>query len=248
MKHPEIIAHRGASVDAPENTLTAFALGLAQKADGIELDIYLTKDGRIVVMHDADMRRCAGIEGKIADQTFAELRKLDVGRWKGESFANLRIPSLEEVLALLPPGKEALIEIKCGPEVVAPLWDEVQKSKVPLQQIHLHGFNFETICLMKKKAPNVRAHWLVGDTECDLESLVNQVVSAGLDGLNPSWKCKITSGFMEQMHQADLKAYVWTVNSTETAADLVGLGVDGLITDIPAVIRTHLGAIHPQSR
>src|SRR5690606_23731694 len=146
-------------------------------ADGIELDIHLTKDGKIVVMHDADTRRCAEIEGKIAEQTFEELRKLDVGRWKGESFASLRIPSLEEVLALLPPEREVLIEIKCGPEIIVPLRDCLQKSKVSLEQIQLHAFNFETIGLMKKAAPGIRAHWLVADTECALESLVNRVVS-----------------------------------------------------------------------
>ena len=85
----EIIGHRGASYDAPENTLASFKLGYQQKADADELDIYLTKDGKIVVMHDANTARTAGVSNKLATSTFDDLRKLDAGqwgKWKGKGF------------------------------------------------------------------------------------------------------------------------------------------------------------------
>src|SRR5512139_3141338 len=86
----DIVAHRGASADAPENTLAAFKLGYQQNADADECDIYLTKDGKIVVMHDGNTARTSGVTNKIATQTFAQLRKLEVGQWgqwKGRGFS-----------------------------------------------------------------------------------------------------------------------------------------------------------------
>ncbi|MDP6721144.1 MAG: glycerophosphodiester phosphodiesterase family protein, partial [Pirellulaceae bacterium] len=93
-----IVAHRGASYDAPENTLAAFRLAWRQGADGIEGDFYLTKDGQIVCIHDADTKRTAGVSRQVAKSTLAELRELDVGRWKDEEFAGERMPTLQQVL------------------------------------------------------------------------------------------------------------------------------------------------------
>ena len=92
----EIVAHRGASADAPENTLSAFKLGFKQKADAVECDIYLTRDGKIVVMHDKDNARTSGVTNKIATQRFEELRRLEVGqwgKWQGKKFSE-KIPAL----------------------------------------------------------------------------------------------------------------------------------------------------------
>src|SRR3954454_10841881 len=90
----EIIGHRGASFDAPENTVASFRLGYEQKADACELDVYLTKDGRIVVIHDKDTRRTAGVDRPVVQQTLDELKKLDAGKWKGDRFAGEKIPTL----------------------------------------------------------------------------------------------------------------------------------------------------------
>src|SRR6478672_5367982 len=103
----QIIAHRGASFDAPENTLAAIRLGWDQGADGVEFDVRLSRDGQIVVIHDADTRRVANVDRLVSDQTVDELRQLDVGRWKGPQFAGERIPTLAEVLAIVPAGKTA---------------------------------------------------------------------------------------------------------------------------------------------
>jgi glycerophosphoryl diester phosphodiesterase len=109
-----IIAHRGASHDAPENTLASFKLAWEQKADGIEGDFYLTKDGKIVCIHDKTTKRTSGqkVELDVAASTLAELRKVDVGAWKDPKYAGEKMPTLEEVLAIVPAGKVFFIEIK----------------------------------------------------------------------------------------------------------------------------------------
>src|SRR6478752_5983209 len=115
----EIVGHRGASYDAPENTVASVKLAWEQKADAAEFDVYRTKDGKIVVIHDKDTKRTAGGVNKVvAESTLAELRALDVGKWKGEKYAGERIPTLAEVLATVPAGKKVFIEVKPGPEVV----------------------------------------------------------------------------------------------------------------------------------
>src|SRR5262245_24153707 len=98
----EIIAHRGASHDAPENTVASFQEAWRQKADSAELDIQLTKDGRIVVLHDSTTKRTTGTDLKVSEQTLAELRKLDAGSWKGEKFKGEKLPTLAEMLATAP--------------------------------------------------------------------------------------------------------------------------------------------------
>ena len=123
----EIVAHRGASFDAPENTVAAIKLAWEQKADAAEFDVFLSKDGKIVVMHDPNTKRIGGVDRKVVDQTLAELRKLDVGRWKDARFAGERMPTLEEMLATVPAGKRVFIEVKCGPEIVPEL-DRVLKA------------------------------------------------------------------------------------------------------------------------
>ena len=101
----EIIAHRGASYDAPENTLASMRLGWEQKADSNELDVYLSKDGQIVLLHDATTKRTAGKDKPVIEQTVEELRTLDAGSWKGTQWAGEKIPTLAETLQILPEGK-----------------------------------------------------------------------------------------------------------------------------------------------
>ena len=118
MRGTEIIAHRGASGEAPENTLAAFRRAFAQGADGIEGDFRLTRDGEIVCLHDATTGRTAGADLVVADTDLARLRALDVGAWKGPQWAGERIPTLAEVLGLVPAGKRLYIELKSGLEIL----------------------------------------------------------------------------------------------------------------------------------
>jgi glycerophosphoryl diester phosphodiesterase len=108
----EIIAHRGASFDAPENTRAAVDLAWQQNADAAEIDIHVSRDGEIVVIHDDNTRRTTGLDAEVAALSLEELKKLDAGIWKGLQFAGESIPTLDEILALIPPGRRLFIEIK----------------------------------------------------------------------------------------------------------------------------------------
>src|SRR5689334_354029 len=107
-----VVAHRGASHEAPENTLAAFRLAWEQGADAIEGDFYLTRDREIVCIHDDNTKRTSGEDLSVAASTLAQLRRLDVGRWKDPKWKGERIPTLTEVLATIPAGKRIFIEIK----------------------------------------------------------------------------------------------------------------------------------------
>src|SRR5215472_3087856 len=159
----EIIAHRGASFDAPENTLSSFRLGYQQDADACELDIHLTRDGRVVVLHDPDTAQTAGATNHVAEHTFEELRQLQIGQWghwKDKGFSE-RIPALEEVLGLVPKGKRLFIEIKCGPEVLLPLAKILETSHTRPQQTVLIGIDYDTLQAAKVALPTCPACWVV---------------------------------------------------------------------------------------
>ncbi len=114
-----IVGHRGASFDAPENTIAAFKLAWEQQADGIEGDFYITKDKQVVCIHDADTKRTAGKKLVVAESTLTELRELEYGKWKDAKFAGEPIPTFEEVLKVVPSGKLFVIELKVGPDIRA---------------------------------------------------------------------------------------------------------------------------------
>ena len=134
---PLIVAHRGSSFDAPENTLPAFELAWKQGADAIEGDFLLTKDNQIVCIHDGSTKRLADRNLAVRGSTLEELRKLDVGSWKHEKFKGTRIPTIAEVFATIPKGRKIFVEVKCGKEIIPYLVKEIGKSKLKTEQVVL---------------------------------------------------------------------------------------------------------------
>ena len=114
----EFIAHRGESLAAPENTMEAFNLAWSRGATGIEGDFHLTSDGHIVCMHDDNARRTGGVDRRLSEMTLAEIRRLDVGTFHGGAWRHTRVPTLEEVLASIPPYGKIFIELKCADGIV----------------------------------------------------------------------------------------------------------------------------------
>lgn len=241
----EIVAHRGASHDAPENTVAAIKLAWEQKADASEFDVYLSKDNEIVVLHDKDTKRTAGVEKPVAEQTLAELRKLDVGRWKDAKFVGEKIPTLAEMLATVSPGQRVFVEVKCGPEIVPALAKQLQGSKLKPGQTPVISFNADVIAAIKKASPDVPAYWLVnlkprkGKTP-SAKSLVERAKKLGADGLDLSATDELDAAYAKQIKDAGLKLYVYTVNDVELAKRMVEVGVDGITTDRPGWLREQL--------
>lgn len=244
----DIIAHRGASHDAPENTLAAFKLGWAQGADGVELDIWLTKDGQVICLHDADTKRTTGVAKKVAESTLAELRTLEAGSWKDAKWRGERIPTLAEALAALPAGKRLVIEIKCGVEVMPALERDLKAAGRPHAQLVIISFKHDVCAAAKQRFPNLPVLYLssfkqdkaTGAWTPTAAELIQMAKSAGLDGLNLSYKGPLDTAFVKQAHAAGLKFYVWTVNDAEIARKLVAAGADGITTDRPGWLRGQL--------
>ena len=240
----EIIAHRGASYDAPENTLPAVQLAWKRGADAAEIDIHQTADGRIVAFHDTDTLRVTGREGEVAALRLDQLRALDAGAWKGQEWVGTTIPTLEEVLETVPEHKTLVVEIKCPSTVLIEL-ERVLDASGKRSQIMLIAFDYATIQQAKRRMPDLRCYWLYGFSDREAERygvttadrLVELARSAGLDGLdvhhNGSWVPEL----VRSLHAFGKKLYVYTVNSQEEARRLRAHGVDGITTDRPAFLR-----------
>lgn len=244
----EIIGHRGASYDAPENTLESFQLGWKQNADAVELDIMLSKDGKIVVIHDKDTKRLAGIDRPVVEQTFDELQSLDVGRWKDPKWKGTKIPLFQDVLASIPDGKRLYIEIKSGPEILPELKRELAAAWRPASQTVLIGFSSLTMAQAKKMFPEMLAYWIVdikpnaktGKTAPTAEELIREAKAAGVDGLDLSAHETIDREYGSKILSAGLKLAVWTVNDPKLARQMIEAGVQGLTTDRPGWLREQL--------
>lgn len=244
----DIIAHRGASADAPENTVPAAKLAWVQKADAVEIDIHLSADGKIVAIHDDSTKKTAGKNSKVRDQSFEELRKLDAGIWKAPKWKGTRIPSLSEVIATVPPGKQLVIEIKCGPEVITPLATVLSRSTLTPEQTVIIGFNYDTMKQVRQRIPKSQTYWLsgfkndkkTGVSTPTVDDLIKKATSAKLTGVNVNYKGPIDAAFTRKIQAAGLKLLVWTVNDANVARKLKKAGVDGITTDKPEWLRQQL--------
>lgn len=246
----EIIGHRGASHDAPENTLASANLAWKRNADAVEIDVFLSKDGSIVVTHDETPKRFGGPNRKISSQTLAELRKIDVGSWKGKKYASERMPTLSEVVATIPKGKRLFIEIKCGPEILPELKRILKAARKKPQQTAIIGFSYETMQAAKKEFPDLKVYWVVGLKQNKksrtwrpkVETMIRKAKAAKLDGLDLSAKPVIDRDYVAKVKQAGLGFYVWTVDSETQAERLKAAGVDGITTNRPGWLKRRLSA------
>lgn len=235
---PALIAHRGAAHDAPENTLAAFRLAWQQGADGIEGDFRLTGDGEIVCMHDADTKRTAGRAGKVAEATLAELRRLDVGCWKGEPWRGARIPTLGEVLATVPEGKQVFIEIKCGPEILPALKQALAGARLHSGQAVLMSFDAKVIAEAKRLLPQLKALWLtdfkpglIARARPSAKEILQTLEKTGTDGVGCRPHRIVDQAFMQTLRTARKEVHLWTVDDTATAKRYLQLGADSLASN-----------------
>lgn len=231
---PIIIAHRGSSFIAPENTVAAAKLAWQQNADAVELDIYLSKDNRVVVMHDGNTKRTTGQEYKIAETSSDVLRSLDAGSWKNEQYKGEKIPFLEEMIAIVPDGKKLVIEIKCGVEVLPALKTAVDQSGKKKQMVFI-AFGWETILATKELFPKNKCFWL-SSSAADVQAKLNEKDIRKLDGINLAYKI-IDEKMALQAKRKKLDLLAWTVDDPNEAKRLADLGVKAITTNKPDLIR-----------
>jgi glycerophosphoryl diester phosphodiesterase len=235
-----LLAHRGASADAPENTLTAFRQAVAQGADGVELDVQRCASGEVVVCHDERLDRLAGVPLEVARTGYRRLSRLDVGTKLG--FAPERIPLLEEVLALLPPTMRVNVELKCEALDDGGLTRrtvEIVRGMGAGDRVLVSSFN--PLCLWRlmslaKELP--RGYLVDPDRRFALHGgLLAPLVSS--HSVHPYHR-QVTAARAAAWKAAGFKLAVWTVDRPDEARRLRALGVDYLITNRPEYLRTEL--------
>ena len=155
-----IVAHRGASVDAPENTLPAFELAWAQGADAIEGDFWITRDGQIVCIHEGVTSTVSDVSLNVSGSTLSELRQVDVGVKHGEVYRGTEIPTLAEVLATVPEGKKVFLDIKCGGEIIPALLEQIESSSLKTRQVIIISFSPDVLRELRAQAPQYKVLWL----------------------------------------------------------------------------------------
>lgn len=244
----EVTAHRGASHDAPENTLASVNLAWQRNADAVEIDVFLSADGHIVAYHDKDTKRIGGRDKLVKEQTLAELQTLDVGAWKGKKWRGEKIPTLDQVLETIPVGKRLFIEIKCGDEIIPELSQVLKASGKQPEQAAIIGFSLETMKAAKQALPNRQVYWVVAPNEDEetgewgppAAELIQRAKKAGLDGLDLGMAPLIDQAYVAEVKQSGLQCYAWTINSAAEARKLERWGIDGITTDRPGWLRGQL--------
>ena len=227
----EIIAHRGASMHAPENTLAAVERAIADGADWVEIDVQESADGVVVVVHDSDLKKLAGVDFKIWDATLEEIQAVDVGSGFADEFAGERVPTLDEVLAACQGRVRVNIELKYYGH------DERLEERVA-EIVEAHGMEDDIVVMSLKyeavrKMKALRPEWRVG--------LLSAVAAGDLSRVEADFLAVNTSlatpALIQATHNREKLVYVWTVNDALTMSAMMGLGVDGIITDDPALAR-----------
>jgi len=227
------IAHRGAAGTRPELTRAAFERALEIGVDMIEIDVQLTRDQQLVVLHDRELGRTLQGEGAVRDHTFDELRALDAGAWFALEYAGARVPSLAEVLDLTD-GKAALnVEVKSP----APDWTctaaavvDLLTDRGRLESTVISSFETGALRAVRERSPQARLGVLWHTADLDPMWLLAEALNAR--SVHPHWSL-IDAALVEQAHARALEVIAWTVNDLEAIALLVGLGVDGIISDFP---------------
>ncbi len=238
-----IVAHRGASHDAPENTLASFHLAWKQGADGIEGDFYLTADQKIVCIHDRDTLRTAGIKKFVKQSTLGELRELEYGGWKGSQWKGEPIPTFTEVLETVPSGKTFVIELKAKESIVPVLAKELAKHDTHDIQLLIIAFDQAVVQACKKQMPTIKVHWLTsfrkedgGDhfhpTAQEIVRVINKTHANGV-GFQGNRKV-VDEEFLRELQAGGCQEFhVWTVDSIEDAEFFQSQGAYGITTNVP---------------
>lgn len=233
MKRPLIIAHRGASFAAPENTAAAFQLASAMGADGFECDVRLSQNAVAVVIHDADLKRLAGVKKAVGDLSLVELKALDIGRWFSRKYAGQHILTLEETLALSRKNFSALVEVKAGGPNDEQLAIATARLLARTRFARACSFSPTLCATIRKNAPDVAV-----DLVCSPASNAKWAAALlvahkmRLAGLAVNHR-HLSQARVTKVHELGLSVGAWTVNHAATVAKLARWGVDAIETDKP---------------
>jgi glycerophosphoryl diester phosphodiesterase len=234
---PAIFAHRGSSALAPENTLTAFQYAVDQQADGIELDVHLTADGEVVVIHDADLSRTTDGSGMVYEKNLAEIKKLDAGGWFGTEFSGEQIPTLTEALELI--GGRLLVNIELkGPgffksELPVKVIEVVRRYSF-IDRLIISSFNPWQLHEIKRLIPELKIGMLIPPGRFSEVSRALSKLLVAPWAYHPHFR-SVTPAFCQRVEREGRRILAYTVNKAEDIKRLSGLGVFGIFTDDPSI-------------
>jgi len=227
----QVIAHRGAAVNAPENTLAAVRQAIRDQADWIEIDVQETADGAVVVVHDSDFMKLAGEPLKVWDGTLEQIRRIDVGSWRDPRFAGEQVPTLREVLEAVSGRAKLVIELKYYGH------DQMLEQRV-VDLVEAAGMA-DDVAIMSLKYPALqkvralRPEWRIGLLAA---KAVGDLSRRDVDFLAVN-QGMATAPFVRRAEAAGMPVFAWTINDPVTLARVVAAGVSGIITDDPEGMR-----------
>src|ERR1700735_1059910 len=238
MRKPWIIAHRGASGHAPENTMAAFERAVQLGAGFIETDLHLTRDARFVAIHDATLERTTNGRGSVRDFTLAELRRLDAGKWFDRDYMGQRIPTLEEILEFARKNDVIFyLEVKYDAAwgMHHSLMAELQKAENAARTIVI-SFDQTTLAALRRVDPAIMMGFLAEEPGTDY---VKDALELGARQLCPHASL-VNQELVERAHGADLQVATWTVDGDEEMRKVIAPGGRGIMTNFPDRLRALL--------
>ncbi|MHC4399601.1 MAG: glycerophosphodiester phosphodiesterase family protein [Planctomycetota bacterium] len=226
-----VTAHRGASKAAPENTISAVREAIRQGADFAEIDVQETKDGRVVMLHDKDLMRVAGLDKKIWEVTYDEIKDVDVGSWFSPEFRDERIAPLADVIREARGGKLKLnIELKFNghDQRLAERVAEIVREEDFESQCVISSLEYEGLQTAKQSNDRLEIGFIVFRSVGDLTKLDVDFLSLNAD--------HVTDALVSRVHGQGKEVHVWTVNDPDKMLEVIDLGVDNIITDEPGIL------------
>lgn len=216
--------------------------GFQQLADGVEVDIRLTLDNKIVCHHDKSALRTTGIDRKIEDMSLEEIQSLDCGSWFGENWSDERIPELKDVLKSVPKDKEIYIEVKTKEEIVPFLLRDIDEQELSIDQITVITFFPEVIREIKRRDANIKCNLLIAFDYKDIavDEIIDLAVKIDANGLGAQNHKRLNRQFIQSLKNTGKSVHVWTVNSRKEAEEYLKNGIDSITTNKPLYLRNHL--------
>jgi len=229
-----VVAHRGASGFAPENTLAAFSKAINMGADYVELDVQFTLDEKVVVIHDPTLERTTNFVGNVSDFTLTELQKADAGSWFSEDFSNEKVPTLEQVLDLVSGRLQLNVEIK-NREEYSTIVDKVIHilKKNLFHDVFISSFSRDIIELVKEIDQSIQTGYLFE------HKLLKHIYEGNWEFLCAS-HLLVNREFFNKAREYGKRLFVWTVNKNHEMEKMIELGVDGIITNYPDILKKML--------
>ncbi|MFH1762385.1 MAG: glycerophosphodiester phosphodiesterase family protein [bacterium] len=222
--YPEVIAHRGLSSEYPENTLIAVGKAIEAGVKWIEVDVHLSYDGKIIIIHDETVDRTTNGHGFAGDMTSPELKALDAGSWKNSAFKKTRIPLLDEMLELVKGRARINIEIKCGFGIITPLIETIELFGME-KEIKLSCFNLNLLKIIKDNYPDFEMGALLEDDKAILSA-----INMGFNDLHLPIKY-LNGRIVNLINEHNGRSFYYTVNNMEALERCISLGVDGIFSD-----------------